>query len=136
MRCLGTPDDVGAALADKATLVNLWASWCVPCGEKMPVLATYAERPGSIPAFGVNFKEPASAGLTFMAEIGLCYPSLYDGDTEGEETVQQALRTPPVLPVNYLVRPDGIVERVTDPLVFRSPQEIQSIVDRLLGTSW
>jgi thiol-disulfide isomerase/thioredoxin len=137
-RCLGAPGvvvDVGAALAGEATLVNLWASWCVPCREEMLVLATYAERPGSIPVLGVNIKEPASAGLAFMAEIGVRYPSLYDGDAEGEETVQQALRTPPVLPVNYLVRPDGTVERVTDPLVFRGPEEIQATVDRLLGTS-
>jgi hypothetical protein len=49
--------------------------------------------------------------------------------------VRQALRTPPVLPVNYLVRPDGSVERVTNPLVFRTPDEIQATVDRLLGAA-
>lgn len=73
----------------------------------MPVLATYAERPGSIPVPGVNVKELASAGLAFMADVDMRCPSLYDGDTEGEVTVRQALRTPPVLPVNCLVRPDG-----------------------------
>ena len=108
-RCLGVPAvvDLGAALAGKATLVNLWASWCVPCRGEMPVLATYAERPGSIPVLGVDVKEPASAGLAFMADVGMRCPSFYDGDTEGEVTVRQALRTPPVLPVNCLVHPDG-----------------------------
>lgn len=132
-RCLGAPGavDLGAALAGKATLLNLWASWCVPCREEMPVLADYAERPGSIPVLGVNVKEPASVGLEFMAEIGVRYPSLYDG----EGAAQQALRVPPVLPVNYLVRPDGAVEHITDPLVFRSPYEIQTAVERLLNRS-
>lgn len=133
VRCLGTPGtvDVGAALAGKATLLNLWASWCVPCREEMPVLAAYAERPGAIPVLGVDIQEPASAGLDFMAQIGVRYPSLYDGD----QTLQRALRTPPVLPVNYLVRPDGSVQRITAPLVFRSPGQIQKTVDRLLASA-
>lgn len=66
-----------------------------------------------------------------MAEIGVHPPSLYD-DEEGEETMQRALRTSPV-PVIYLVRPDGSVDRVTDPLVSRGADEIQATVDRLLG---
>lgn len=134
-RCLGAAGvvDVGATLAGKAALLNLWASWCVPCREEMPVLAAYANRPGSIPVIGVNVKEPASKGLEFMAEISVRYPSLYDGEP-GPGTIQGALRTPPVLPVNYLVHPDGSVDRITDPVVFRDPDEIQTAVDRLLGT--
>lgn len=129
--CLGKPGmvDLGAALAGKPTLLNVWASWCVPCREEMPVLASYAERPDSIPVLGVNVKEQASAGLKFMAELGVSYPSLYDGN----EAVLKALRVPPVLPVNYLVRPDGSVERITDPLVFRGPDEVQAAVERMLG---
>lgn len=46
----------------------------------MPVLAAYVKRPGSIPALGVNVKEPVSAGLAFMAEAGAHYPSLHDGE--------------------------------------------------------
>ncbi|PXY25371.1 TlpA family protein disulfide reductase [Prauserella muralis] len=131
--CLGTPGmvDLGTTLAGKPTLLNFWASWCVPCREEMPVLASYAARPGSIPVLGVNVKEQASAGLEFMAELGVTYPSLYDGN----EAVLKALRVPPVLPVNYLVRPDGSVERITDPLVFRSADEVQGAVDRMLGES-
>jgi thiol-disulfide isomerase/thioredoxin len=126
--CLGTPGtvDVGAALAGKTTLVNLWASWCVPCREEMPVLASYADRPGAVPVLGVNVKDQASAALEFMADTGVDYPSLYDGD----EVIQRALRVPPLLPVNYLIRPDGSVERITDPLVFHSPQEVHAAVER------
>ena len=46
-RCLGSaqPLDVAAAVAGRATLLNLWASWCAPCREEMPVL-------GQVPRHG------------------------------------------------------------------------------------
>lgn len=126
--CLGAPGtvDVGAALAGKTTLLNLWASWCVPCREEMPVLARYAERPDPVPVLGVNVQDRASAALEFVADVGVSYPSLYDGDRR----IERALTTPPVLPVNYLVRPDGSVVRITDPLVFHSPDQVHTAVER------
>ena len=132
-RCLGAPGvvDVGAALAGRTVLVNLWASWCGPCREEMPVLADYARRPGAALVLGVDVQEPASVGLKFMADIGIRYPSLHDG----EAAVQRALKVPPVLPVNYLVRPDGSVSRITDPAVFRDPDQIQATIDRLLSAA-
>ncbi|OLT41765.1 thiol-disulfide isomerase [Saccharomonospora sp. CUA-673] len=126
--CLGAPGtvDLGTALAGKTTLLNLWASWCGPCREEMPVLARYAKRPDSVDVLGVTVQDRASSALEFMAEVGVNYPSLYDGDRR----VQRALRIPPLLPVNYLVRPDGSVVRITNPPVFHSPEEVQAAVER------
>ncbi len=128
--CLGAPGtvDLGAALAGKATLLNLWASWCGPCREEMPVLASYAEQSDAIPVLGVNVLDRASDGLRLMAELGVNYPSIADP----EEVLQRALAVPPVLPVNYLVLPDGSVQRITDPVIFDSPDQVREAVQRHL----
>ncbi|MFC7339887.1 TlpA family protein disulfide reductase [Saccharopolyspora griseoalba] len=122
------PVELAAVVAEGPVLLNLWASWCGPCREEMPALAEYASSPGAIPVVGVNVQDRASDALGLMAEVGVRYPSVVD--VRG--SVQEVLGVPPVLPLTYLVRPDGSAQRITDPLTFRSAEEVAEAVDRYL----
>lgn len=83
---------------------------------------------GAIQVLGVNVKDQASAALALLAKLDVHYPSVYDS----AEAVQRALRVPRVLPVSYLVRPDGTVRRITKPLVFRTVDELRAAIKRHL----
>lgn len=126
--CLGAPGAVslGAALAGRPALLNLWASWCVPCRQELPVLAAYALQPGAVAVLGVDVQDQSGAALGLLADLGVHYPSVSDPD----RMVQRALTVPPVLPVSYLLRPDGSVYRITRPLVFSSPDQVRDAVAR------
>lgn len=129
--CLGESRsvDLGTALTGRPVLLNIWASWCEVCRTEVPALAEYATRKGSIPVVGVNVRDRAASALTLMTETGARYPSVVDEDRK----IRQALGAPPVVPLTYLLHPDGSVRRVTDPMVFESADEVDDAVRRLLS---
>jgi len=108
-RCLGSaqPVDVGGAVAGMPTLLNLWASWCAPCREEMPVLDAYKEIPGAVRVIGVNVRDRPSSAAALLRDLHIGYPSFTDADP-----VARALGAPQLLPLSYLVDTDGSVRRL------------------------
>jgi cytochrome c biogenesis protein CcmG, thiol:disulfide interchange protein DsbE len=64
-------------------VVNLWASWCIPCRQEFPVLQQLSARYGKKVAFlGVNSEDSDDAAATFLREEPVPYPSYTDPDKE------------------------------------------------------
>jgi thiol-disulfide isomerase/thioredoxin len=72
-----------AALHGYPIVVNVWASWCVPCRQEFPVLQKLSARYGKKVAFlGVNSEDSDDAAATFLGEVPVPYPSFTDPDKE------------------------------------------------------
>lgn len=128
--CLGDSGSVSlsAAFAGRPALLNVWASWCLPCRKEMPALAEYASRQGALPVVGVNVQDRASSALELMTEVSVHYPSVVDVNGQ----LQVALQAPPILPVTYLLLPDGSVQRISEPSTFSTADEVADAVRRYL----
>jgi cytochrome c biogenesis protein CcmG/thiol:disulfide interchange protein DsbE len=58
-----------AAMKGQVWLLNVWASWCVPCLVEHPVLLGLA-RQGSLPIVGFNYKDDPQAATAWLAKHG------------------------------------------------------------------
>ncbi|MEU5844055.1 TlpA disulfide reductase family protein [Rhodococcus sp. NPDC047139] len=125
----GSSVDLAAALAGKPAVVNLWAWWCAPCAEELPVLEDYAARAGGAVDVVTVHTDPNEANaLGKLADYGVRLPGVQDGSGR----VQAAVGAPAVLPVTVLLRADGSVAAVL-PIPFRSADEVAAVVEEHLG---
>lgn len=82
--CLGPGPAVDmVTLTGTVTVLNFWASWCDPCREEMPMLASVAEEAGDTVRFiGVNTKDQPEEAADFLATAGVGFEQLYDPEGE------------------------------------------------------
>jgi cytochrome c biogenesis protein CcmG/thiol:disulfide interchange protein DsbE len=125
--CLGPgPDEALDRLTGRPSLVNLWATWCGPCREEMPLLQDAHTRHGEQVRFlGVDVQDDPEAARWFLAELGIDYPHAVDAD--GELLRQLGMRG---LPVTLALDADGrVVDRAVGQL---TSEELQRLIDGLL----
>jgi peroxiredoxin len=112
------------------TLVNIWATWCVPCRAEMPAMQALYDSLGprgfKIAAISIDEGNPQNV-VAFARELGLTFDILHDRDG----LVQQLYQTTGV-PESFLLDRRGVlVKRVIGAHDWGSPAN-RSTVARLL----
>jgi cytochrome c biogenesis protein CcmG/thiol:disulfide interchange protein DsbE len=63
----------------KPLIINFWASWCEPCQQETPLLASwYKEQHGHVVLLGLDENDTAADALKFAAAKGVSYPIGFD----------------------------------------------------------
>jgi cytochrome c biogenesis protein CcmG/thiol:disulfide interchange protein DsbE len=88
----------------KLTLVNIWASWCVPCREENPVILSLAKDP-RLQVVGINYKDQAENAVRFLGELGNPFSAI-GVDPRGRAAIDWGVYG---IPESYLVAPDGTI---------------------------
>lgn len=111
-------------------LVNLWATWCVPCRQELPALQILHERMGdSLAVVGVSIDGAGAADdvIGFLRDLNVDFPVWLDPD----QRFVRRFRTVGV-PETFLLDARGVVRRVWigrfDPLDQGSLVAIQEMV--------
>jgi cytochrome c biogenesis protein CcmG, thiol:disulfide interchange protein DsbE len=74
-----TYDRLLSQLEGTPVLVNIWASWCGPCRDEAPLLASaHAEFGDRVRFLGVDILDERGSARAFMREYDWTYPSVFD----------------------------------------------------------
>ena len=68
---LNAPDRKISAqeLKGKVWVLNVWASWCVPCRQEHPLITDLAKNSG-VPVYGLNYKDKPADASAWLAQLG------------------------------------------------------------------
>ena len=67
-------------LEGRPVVVNVWASWCVPCERELPLLTAAASQHPGVQFVGVNTQDSRQGAEDFIREYAIAYPSVFDPD--------------------------------------------------------
>lgn len=100
----GLPALTDAAIKGKLTLVNVFASWCIPCREEHPILLELA-KDTRLTVVAINYKDKTEGALAFLNELGKPYAAI-GIDPKGAAAIDWGVYG---IPESYLVAPDGTI---------------------------
>ena len=90
-------------------LINIFATWCVPCQAETPFLTSAAPRlrREGIDVVGVDQAEPPQSVARFVQSFGVSYPTYVDPNRWSSLSLDAR-----VIPTTILVGPDNVVKTI------------------------
>lgn len=92
------------AVKGKLTLVNVWASWCVPCRQEHPIILQLSKDP-RLTVVGINYKDRNENALRFLGELGNPFSAI-GVDPNGKAAIDWGVYG---IPESFLVAADGTI---------------------------
>ena len=90
----------------KVTVVNFFASWCIPCKEENPALVRVYERyrASNVVFIGVLYQDSRESGLKYVRDNGVTWPT--GSDDDGRVAFAYGVFG---IPETYFIGPDGVI---------------------------
>jgi len=79
------PGFATADLAGHVSIVNFFASWCLPCRAEHPLLMRLAE--DGVAVYGINYKNERADAIKWLAELGNPYRRI-GADDDGRAGIE------------------------------------------------
>lgn len=93
-----------ADLAGQVTLLNVWASWCLPCKAEHPLLVELAREPG-VRLVGINYKDKPADARAFLLGLGNPFAAI-GADADGRAGIEWGISG---VPETFVLDADGVV---------------------------
>ena len=110
-----------SAFKGKVSLVNVWASWCVPCHDEAPLLVDLAKDP-RFQVVGINYKDTPDNARRFLGRYGNPF-RLVGTDANGRASIEWGVYG---VPETFVVGREGtIVYKLVGPI---TPDNLRTVL--------
>src|ERR1700761_3840311 len=110
-----------AAFKGKVSVVNVWASWCIPCHDEAPLLTELA-KDKRLQMVGINYKDTPENARRFLGRYGNPF-GIVGVDGNGRAAIEWGVYG---VPETFIVGRDGtIVYKMVGPL---APDNFDSVM--------
>jgi cytochrome c biogenesis protein CcmG/thiol:disulfide interchange protein DsbE len=117
-----------AMLRGKVSVVNVWASWCVPCHEEAPLLDVLA-RDRRLQLVGINYKDAPDNARRFLGRYGNPF-TMVGSDANGRASIEWGVYG---VPETFVVGRDGrIAYKLVGPI---TPDNIDAVLKPEIDTA-
>jgi len=96
---------------DKFYLMNIWASWCVPCRDEHPLLMILSTQK-NIKIIGLNYKDNKEKAKIFLKELNNPYDKILF-DENGTLAIEWGAYG---VPESFLIHKNKIIKKIIGPL--------------------
>ena len=109
--------------SNKFYLLNIWASWCVPCRQEHGYLMRLSES-DQVTLIGLNYKDNFNNAQNFLTKLGNPYETILL-DEDGTISIEWGAYG---VPETFLIHKNKIVSKYIGPLNEELINEIYSII--------
>jgi cytochrome c biogenesis protein CcmG/thiol:disulfide interchange protein DsbE len=121
-----------AVFKGKVSIVNVWASWCVPCHEEAPLLTTLGQDK-RLQLVGINYKDAPDNARRFLGRYGNPF-GVVGVDGNGRASIEWGVYG---VPETFIVGRDGLIAyKMVGPVTpenFNSELKVQ--IDKALAAA-
>ena len=112
-----------SAFTGKVSIVNVWASWCVPCHDEAPLL-TELGKDKRLQVIGINYKDSPDNARRFLGRYGNPF-GIVGVDANGRGSIEWGVYG---VPETFVVGREGtILYKMVGPV---TPENIDSVLRR------
>ena len=125
-KILNTNDKVNSKeifISDKFYLLNVWASWCIPCKDEHPYLMDLSVQ-NNIEIIGLNYKDNDKNAKNFLKKMDNPYKVIFL-DKDGTIAIEWGAYG---VPESFLIYNKRVIKKIIGPLNKEILFEIEEII--------
>ena len=108
---------------DKFYLINIWASWCVPCKDEHSFLINLKNQK-NIEIIGINYKDNDENAKSFLEELGNPYKAIFS-DKDGTISIEWGAYG---VPETFLIQNKKIIIKIIGPINKETLLQIKKLI--------